>query len=90
MVKEKVNKLKHAYKTKHVVLGKVKIGMPGSESYKAKTPKKLKTVGETMVFVGSAVALLAGGLTLPGWLVMAGGLSTLTGRFFIKMFSYNN
>ena len=67
---------------------KYSVGLPFiSDAYKSRTPKKLKNVGETLVFIGGAVAIVAGTLSPPGWVIMAGGLATLAGRFVIKCFA---
>lgn len=64
---------------------KYTIGLPFiSKAYKAKTPKNFKMVGDTLIFVGGAVALVAQAFTPPGWVLTIGGLATLTGRFVIK------
>lgn len=69
-------------------LGKFRVGAPFvSDSYKSKTPKTIKTVGETLLFVGGVVAIVAGVFTPPGWVLVAGGIATLAGRFVAKMFS---
>lgn len=66
---------------------KYTVGLPFvSDSYKAKTPPKLKNVGEAFVFVGSAVTIVASSFSPPGWVIMLGGLATLTGRFVVKCF----
>jgi len=63
----------------------VKIGIPLiSEAYKAKTPKNVKIVSESMVFLGAAISIVAGAISLPGWVIMISGLSGLTGRFLLK------
>lgn len=71
-----------------VGIGKYKIGLPlVSNSYKSRTPKGIKTAGEICIFAGGVVALVAGAFTPPGWVLMAGGIATLSGRFIAKMFS---
>ncbi len=70
-----------------VNIGKYKIGLPGSDSYKAITPKPVKVIGETLLFIGSGVAIVAGAFTMPGWVVVAGSLAGLAGRYVCKCFS---
>ena len=66
---------------------KVKIGLPlVSEAYKARTPNRIKIASESLVFVGSAITIVAAYFTPPGWLIMTSGLATLTGRFILKCF----
>lgn len=65
--------------------GKHKIGVPFvSDAYKAKTPRKLKMLGDSLVFVGASISIIASTLTPPGWVVMVGGLAGLAGRFIVK------
>jgi len=70
-----------------VKVGNYKVGIPGSESYKAKTPKKLKAISEVLVLLGSAVTIIAASITLPPVVIAAGGVSVLVGRYGIKCFS---
>jgi membrane protein YqaA with SNARE-associated domain len=70
-----------------IKVGKYKVGLPGSDSYKAITPKSVKIVGETLLFIGSGVAIIAGAFTLPGWVVVTGSLAGLAGRYIAKCFS---
>lgn len=80
-----------AYKNIELKLGKkYRIGLPGGESWKSKTPSKLKNFGEGLVLVGGLVTLAIGSLTPPAWVVYAGGAATLVGRFLIKCVSGNN
>ena len=74
-------------KTSKMKVGKYNIGLPGSDSYKAKTPNTIKTIGEGCILVGSLVTIIAASLTPPGWVLVMGGGATLLGRFFVKCFS---
>lgn len=69
---------------------KLQVGLPGSKSYKAPTPKVIKIASESLVFIGSGVTIIAATIAPPGWVIMAGGLATLTGRFLLKCFSNQN
>lgn len=65
----------------------IKVGLPFvSKAYKAKTPRRIKIASECLIFTGAAVSIIAGAVTPPGWIVMVGGLSALTGRFLLKCF----
>lgn len=74
-------------KDKAVKVGKYKVGLPGSESYKAKTPRPVKIASETLTFIGGSIAIIAGAVTLQPWLIALGGIATLGGRFALKCFS---
>lgn len=74
-----------------LVMGNYKVGLPlVSNSYNERTPKGIKTAGEICLFVGGVVTIVAGVITPPGWIVIAGGIATLSGRFIAKMFSKKN
>lgn len=67
---------------------KYKVGLPViSQSYHDKTPSKLKIIGETCSAVAAAITVIAGAATLPGWVVITGGLLSIAGRHIAKMFS---
>lgn len=75
-------------KSSEVKIGKYRVGLPlVSDSYKRQTPKPIKIASETLVFIGGAVTLIAASFTPPAWVIAAGGLATLTGRFLFKCFS---
>jgi hypothetical protein len=70
---------------KDIALKKVTIGVPLiSNSYKNRTPKKIKKAGDLLVFIGSMVAIIASFYTPPGWVVMLGGAAAFAGRFLLK------
>lgn len=70
--------------------GKIKIGVPFfSEAYKNKTPRKIKLISDSLVFLGSTTTIIAATLTPPGWVIMLGGLATLSGRFLLKCIGEN-
>lgn len=77
-------------KTEVKINKKVKVGLPFSKAYKSKTPKKIKTASEILVFTGSAITIIAATFSPPGWVIMAGGLATLSGRFLLKCFAEND
>jgi len=68
-------------------VGSYKLGLPLSNSYNSKTPKKLKTISEVLVLLGSAVTIIAASITLPPVVIAAGGVSVIVGRYGIKCFS---
>ena len=74
-------------KTGSVKLGKVKVGLPGSDSYNAKTPKRIKQISETLTFIGGTIGILGGAITLNPLVTAIGGICVLGGRFLLKCFS---
>ena len=84
---EIIKKTAQKAKKGSVKIGKYKVGLPGSDSYKAKTPKALKIISEGLVAVGSVIGIL----TLPfHWPVTVGAIGSslvIFGRFGIKCFS---
>ena len=84
-----LQKVKNKAKSGSVKLGTVKVGLPGSDSYHAKTPKGIKIVSESLIFIGGSISILAGAVTLNPVLIALGGICTLGGRFAIKCFSVN-
>jgi hypothetical protein len=62
-----------------------KIGLPGTKTYKAKTPKKFRIVGEAFLFVGFAIGALAMPLGLPAWVIAAGSVAGYLGKKVTKM-----
>lgn len=71
-------------------MGNYNVGLPGGKSYRKLTPKPVRIVGDSLIFVGSVVTFVAAFSTPPGWVLMVGGLSAMAGRFIAKCFSYSN
>lgn len=75
--------MKKSYK-----VGKYKVGAPVvSDSYKDRTPKWIKVIGESCLFVGAAIPLLAGTIAFPPWVIVSAPVFGLAGRHIAKMFS---
>ena len=82
-----IDKTKQFLKGDTVSVGKYNVGLPFTESYKKQTPKPIKIAGEVCLFIGGAITIVAGALSLPAWVIVAGGISSLAGRHIAKMFS---
>lgn len=67
-------------------IGKYKVGLPGSEAYKAKTPPKIRMIGEIFLFAGFAISVIAVPVGLPAWVIAAGSISGYLGKKLAKMF----
>lgn len=63
----------------------VKVGLPGTKTYKSKTPKKIRFVGEVFLFAGFAIGALAMPLGLPAWVIAAGSVAGYLGKKVTKM-----
>lgn len=88
--KEKVKNVKDRYKTAKRKVGKYNIGAPGSDSYKAQTPKKLKFISEGLIAVGSIIGVLTLPFHWPASIAAIGSSLVIAGRFGIKCFSNGN
>jgi hypothetical protein len=79
--------MKKQYKSFKVKFGKYSVGLPGGDSYNARTPRPIKIAGEIFILVSGTVSLVAAFASPPGWVLFIGGFSTLAGRFVAKCWS---
>ena len=68
-----------------VEVGGLRIGLPGTKTYKAKTPRKFRLVGEIFLFAGFAIGALAMPVGLPAWVIAAGSVAGYLGKKVTKM-----
>ena len=68
---------------------KYKFGLPGSKSYKNKTPSKLKLAGEAFIVIGSLIGIFCARHDIP-LMIEIGSASALCGRFLVKCVSVSD
>jgi len=66
-------------------VGGLRIGLPGTKAYKAKTPRRFRLVGEIFLFAGFAIGALAMPVGLPAWVIAAGSVAGYLGKKVTKM-----
>lgn len=69
--------------------GKYQVGLPGSTSWKSKTPWKLKVTGEVVILTANIMNVIVAQYNIPV-IIIIGSCLTLAGRFLIKMFGTRN
>jgi len=65
--------------------GKYQVGLPGSVSWKSKTPWKLKLIGEIIILVSCIANIITVQYEIPVLIIINSCLIVI-GRWFIKMF----